>query len=78
MQKQNIEQYLNPAVGLAMMPCVDAQPIPKQGSSITYLDSPLIISSEIEEVVIVVRGEISKSVQRVSDFSTQWVMSRQG
>jgi len=43
---------------------------PKQGSFITYFLSRLIISSQIEKVLIVVWGEISKSVQRVYDFST--------
>lgn len=35
-----------------------------RGSSITYLDSPLILSSKIEDVVKVVWSEMNKSVQR--------------
>jgi hypothetical protein len=46
----------------------------KQGFSITYLLTRLITSRQIEEVPIVVWGEITKSVQRVYDFSTWWVI----
>ena len=38
----------------------------KRGSSITYLHSRLIISSQIEEVLTVVWDKISKSRQRVT------------
>jgi hypothetical protein len=37
----------------------------RQGFSITYLLSPLIISSVIEEVLFVVWSEITKSMRRV-------------
>lgn len=76
-EKRNIRHFFRPRGGLAeifQLALCDYVNL-KRGSSITYLDSLLILSSKIEDVVIVVWGEITKSVQRVYDFSTWWVMS---